>query len=84
MTDTITEQTMAFIKGRFPQADIGVDEDIFSLGFINSLFAMELVMFIEKAFGFSIPNEDLRIDNFRTVAAMTALVSRHRSGVTVG
>jgi methoxymalonate biosynthesis acyl carrier protein len=65
-----------FIAARYPEVQIPDDEDLFSLGFINSLFAMELVMFIEKTFGITIRNDELRIDNFRTVSAMTALVER--------
>lgn len=83
-TDTVGEQILGFIKGRFPQAQIGTDEDVFSLGYINSLFAMELVMFIEKTFGIAVPNDELRIDNFRTVDAMTGLVDRQRSAIPVG
>lgn len=65
-----------FIQARFPQAELTDEQDIFAMGFINSLFAMELVMFIEKTFGRSVPNDELRIDNFRTVEAMAALVGR--------
>ncbi|MFF3635573.1 acyl carrier protein [Streptomyces sp. NPDC002250] len=68
-----------FIVSRYPQAELTDDQDIFSLGFINSLFAMELVMFVEKEFGISIPNDELRIDNFRTVTAMAELVGRRQS-----
>ncbi|MGP4101631.1 hypothetical protein [Nonomuraea sp. KM90] len=40
------------------------------------MFAMELVMFVEKTFGVTIPNEELRIDNFRTASSMAELVVR--------
>ncbi|WP_410643396.1 acyl carrier protein [Amycolatopsis sp. lyj-346] len=83
MSET-TGDILAFITGRFPQAGITATEDIFSLGYINSLFAMELVMHLEKTFGVTIPNEELRIDNFRTAAAMTELVGRLRPAATVG
>jgi acyl carrier protein len=80
MSDT-TGQILTFVKGRFPQADITATEDIFSLGFVNSLFAMELVMFVEKTFGITVPTDELRIDNFRTAQAMTELVDRQRAVV---
>jgi acyl carrier protein len=83
MSET-TGGILAFITGRFPQAAITETEDIFSLGYINSLFAMELVMHLEKTFGVTIPNDELRIDNFRTAAAMTELVGRLRPAATVG
>jgi methoxymalonate biosynthesis acyl carrier protein len=76
MSDTVTGQVLAFVRGRYPQVEIDASNDIFQLGFVNSLFAMELVMFIEKTFGITIPNAELRIDNFRTADAMADLVSR--------
>jgi acyl carrier protein len=81
---TVAAQIQAFVEGRFPQGAIEPDKDIFSLGYINSLFAMELVMFIEKTFSVTVPNDELRIDNFRTVEAMSALVERIRTASMVG
>jgi methoxymalonate biosynthesis acyl carrier protein len=81
---TVSARIKSFIEGRFPQGGIETDKDIFSLGYINSLFAMELVMFIEKTFSITVPNEELRIDNFRTIDAMSALVERVRSAAMVG
>lgn len=81
MSNDTTGHILAFITNRFPQAEITDTEDIFSLGYINSLFAMELVMFIEKEFTVTIPNDELRIDNFRTAKAMTELVDGLRSAV---
>jgi len=78
---SVAAQLQSFVEGRFPQSSIATDQDIFSLGYINSLFAMELVMFIEKEFTVTIPNDELRIDNFRTAKAMTELVDGLRSAV---
>ncbi|WP_433511943.1 acyl carrier protein [Nonomuraea sp. CA-143628] len=76
MSNTAEAQILDFVRGRYPQAEITADQDIFSLGFVNSLFAMELVMFVEKTFEVTIPNEELRIDNFRTAGSMAELVGR--------
>ena len=76
MAENVKEQILGFLVSRFPDVEIQETEDIFQLGFVNSLFAMELVMFIEKAFGVTIPNEELRLDNFRTVKSMAELVGR--------
>jgi methoxymalonate biosynthesis acyl carrier protein len=76
MSDTVKEQILAFVRSRYPQVEIGESEDIFQLGFVNSLFSMELVMFIETTIGVSIPNEELVIDNFRTANSMAELVRR--------
>lgn len=84
MFTDISDQVRHFIVGRYPNATVRDDEDIFSLGFVNSLFAMELVMFLEKTFDLAIPNAELRMDNFRTVEAMTDLVRRQGAGATAG
>ena len=65
-----------FLAGYLPNHDLLDDQDIFSLGFINSLFAMQLVLFVEKEFQIEVDNEDLDVDNFRTVNAIVALVER--------
>ena len=71
------KQVTEFIEGRFPDLTLGPNDDIFVLGFVNSLFAMELVMFLENTYQFSVPNDALRLDNFRTVTSMVELVRRH-------
>jgi methoxymalonate biosynthesis acyl carrier protein len=81
--DTMCQQITEFIQGRFPSLIIAPDDDIFALGFVNSLFAMEIVLFLENTYAFSVPNEELNLDNFRTVMAMAALVQRH-AGVVAG
>jgi methoxymalonate biosynthesis acyl carrier protein len=73
---TTSTDIREFIRGRYPIASIGDSDDIFTLGYINSLFAMELVVFIESRFGIRIPNDELSIDNFRTIKGMTAVVER--------
>jgi methoxymalonate biosynthesis acyl carrier protein len=76
MSQHVQDQILAFIRSRFPQAEISDTEDIFRIGFVNSLFAMELVMFVEKTFGVTVPNDELRMDNFRTAKSMAELVDR--------
>ena len=66
----------AFLARYLQNYDLPDDQDIFSLGFINSLFAMQLVLFVEKEFHIDVSNEDLDIDNFRTVNAIVALVEQ--------
>jgi acyl carrier protein len=69
-------QVRAFIEARVPGVAFGDTDDIFALGIVNSLFAMELVLFLEKALGTRIPNEELVMDHFRSIDAMAALAAR--------
>jgi methoxymalonate biosynthesis acyl carrier protein len=75
-TDEIRSKTKAFMAVHFKNYDLQDDDDIFSLGFVNSLFAMQLVMFVEKEFKLKVHDDDLLIDNFRTVNAVMELVQR--------
>jgi acyl carrier protein len=54
--------------------DIGDEDDIFDLGFVNSLFAMQLVNFVEREFSITAEREDLVISNFSSIAALTDFV----------
>ena len=65
-----------FLSRFFRKHELRDDEDIFALGFVNSLFAMQLVMFLEKEFGLKIDNKDLDFDNFRTINAIIDLIER--------
>lgn len=56
-----------FLNRFFKQSEIGDDDNFFELGFVNSLFAMQLVMFVEKEFNIEIDNEDIDMKNFSTI-----------------
>lgn len=64
----------AFLSRFFRKHQLQDDEDIFALGFVNSLFSMQLVMFLEKEFGVRIDNKDLDLNNFRTINTIAELV----------
>ncbi|MET8813828.1 phosphopantetheine-binding protein [Streptomyces sp. NPDC004549] len=53
-----------------------VDEDLFAGGGVSSLFALELVVHIEQAYGVAVTGDELSLVNFRTVRTMTSLVTR--------
>jgi methoxymalonate biosynthesis acyl carrier protein len=52
------------------------DQDLFETGLITSMFAMELVVHLERTFAVSIVGPDLRMGSFRSVTAMSELVDR--------
>lgn len=84
MTQSAQGEILDFVRDRFPHVEIDASQDIFELGFVNSLFAMELVMFVEKTFLVTIPNGELRIDNFRSADTMAGLVVRLTPPAVVG
>lgn len=70
-----------FLSQRIRGHELKDDEDIFALGFVNSMFALQLVMFVEKEFNVVVEDDDLDISNFNTVNAIAALVERKSAPV---
>jgi acyl carrier protein len=66
----------AFLGRYFGNRQVDDAVDLFASGFINSMAALQLVLFVEKQFGVKVETEDLTLDNFRSVDALTALVER--------
>lgn len=64
--------------------DLKEDEDIFSLGLINSLFVMQLVLYVEKEFNITCQGEDLDMDNFRTITTINDFVTRKQMAAGEG
>ena len=82
MEAEIKTQIKQFLARFFQNYDLQEDEDIFALGFVNSLFAMQLVLFVEQTFQVTVDNEDLDIDNFRTINALSNLI-KHKTAVAI-
>jgi acyl carrier protein len=59
------------------------DDNLFESGIVNSLFAVQLMTFIEKTFAIEVEMDDLDIENFKSLNATTAFVMKktgRRSG----
>jgi acyl carrier protein len=77
MTTALHRQKItAYLTRFFPGHALAHDDDIFSLGFVTSMFALQLVNFVEHEFGVTIANEDMQLEYFRTIDTLTALVER--------
>lgn len=63
-----------FLLEHIGDHDLQDTDDIFELGLVNSLFAMQLVLFVEQEFDVEIDGDDLDFDNFRTVNAIHNIV----------
>lgn len=72
--ETTKKEIRDFLSRFFRKRELQDDEDIFALGFVNSLFAMQLIMYIEKQFGIQVDNNDLDFSNFRSISAIAEFV----------
>ncbi len=52
--------------------------NLFEAGFLTSLFAAQLIAFLEAHFKIQIPDEELEFRNFATLEAISGLVDRLR------
>ncbi|MGO4531489.1 acyl carrier protein [Paenibacillus sp. 2TAF8] len=57
-------------------AQISDNDNYFEMRFVNSLFAMRLVDFVERRFQIEIGNEDLDLANFSTINRLHDLIER--------
>jgi methoxymalonate biosynthesis acyl carrier protein len=78
--EQIKETIVNFLGKHVPLDGLGDDESIFQTKAVNSMFAMQLVLFVEKEFGIQVENEDLEISNFESINALTGLVARKTAG----
>lgn len=77
MTEAEIRQQLRDFVGRFMRGrDLRDGDDIFATGYVNSMFAMQLVQYVESTFGIAVESEDLELDNFRSIDALTSLVLR--------
>ena len=72
----IKQTVRDFISSSINLAGVNDDANLFESGIVNSLFAVQLMTFIEKTFAIEVGPEDLDIANFKSLNAMTAFVCR--------
>lgn len=63
-----------FISSSVDIAKFHDDANLFELGIVNSLFAVQLMTFIEKTYALEVGMDDLDIENFKSVNAAAAFV----------
>ena len=72
----IKETVKRFILSSIAIADLDDDDNLFESGIVNSLFAVQLMTFIEKTFAIEVEMDDLDIENFKSLNATTAFIVR--------
>jgi acyl carrier protein len=78
----VLEDLRSFFSSALSGAAPGIDEDYFALGYANSLFALELVTFVERHFSITVEVTDLDLDNFRTLSRTAEFVRRKLAAAT--
>lgn len=63
-----------FIERFFKNDNLGDDDNIFDNA-VNSLFAMQLVLFIEREFDLEVDNDEIDISNFNSINAISNYIT---------
>lgn len=73
--EAVVSDLIGFLEGQ-TRSPWEPETDLYRDGGLSSLFAMQLVVHLEKSYHIAIRGADLRLDNFRTVHLMSDLVCR--------
>jgi len=76
------EQVRQFLGQFVGDSNMGPDVDLVAAGLVNSLLAMQLVLFVEKEFGIQVANEDLDYENFKSLKAIVGFVEKKLGATT--
>ncbi|HEY3748347.1 MAG TPA: hypothetical protein VGL80_04035 [Pseudonocardiaceae bacterium] len=71
----------AFVANHVGGLEFGDDEDFFETGYVNSLFAVQIVMFVESTLGVPVVDGDLDIANFSTINRIDGYANRKRAAL---
>ncbi len=73
--DSIRDEVRRYLAGHLDR-QVSDDVDIFAVGLVNSLFAMQLVTYVERRFGVVVETDELEdLRNFCSVDAITDYVA---------
>jgi len=70
----IKDTVRRFILSSIAITKLDDDDNLFESGIVNSLFAVQLMTYIEKTFSIEVGMDDLDIENFKSLNATTAFV----------
>lgn len=77
----IENQLLEYIKKECLSKNTGdipeLDEDLFDSGIVDSAGLISFLAFIETEYKFSIPDEDLLPENFKSISAITKYIESH-------
>ena len=76
MTSSKVKDKIRHFISRRLKTNFDDDLNLFTSGLVDSLFAMELVLFVEKEFKIKVDNADLDLKNFNSVCAIAGFIVR--------
>ena len=78
-TQSTKETIRNFILDSINIPDLKDDDNLFESGIVNSLFAVQLMTFLEKSFNIEVTMDDLSMENFESVNSTSSFVERKQN-----
>jgi acyl carrier protein len=78
MNDIIVNYIQEHLLGG-SETGLSEEDDLLISGLLDSMSMMSLITFVEKQFQVKIPPQDMTIDNFQTVNAISNYLNRRKS-----
>jgi len=78
-TQTPKEAIRNFILDSINIPDLNDDDNLFESGIVNSLFAVQLMTFLEKSFDIEVTMDDLSMDNFESINSTSSFVQKKQN-----
>jgi|WetSurMetagenome_2_1015567.scaffolds.fasta_scaffold926587_2 methoxymalonate biosynthesis acyl carrier protein len=79
----IKERIRYFIKENLiafdDEAEFSDFDNLFEMGFVSSLFALKLLVFVEQEFAIVITDDEMVISNFSSVDNIASLVEKKKN-----
>lgn len=74
--EQIKESIMEFFRINGKADGLTEETDLFKGGYVNSLFALQMVMYLEQTFHIKIKNKEITEKNFKTIGSIAQVVER--------
>ena len=74
------ERIMKYFEEKKLTDGLTYDTELLDSRYVNSMFALEIVLFVEKEFGIKLKRKEISKENFRTINAIAETVERHGRG----
>ncbi len=71
------ERIFQFFVKQKKDAGLDYDTELLKSKHINSMFALQIVLFVEKEFGIKLKRKEISEANFHSISAIAALVDSH-------
>lgn len=71
MKDKLLNYIQQDLIGKRQSVTVSADDNLLTSGLIDSMGVMKLITFIEKEFGVKVPPQDMVIENFMSVNAIS-------------